>query len=307
VDVLSPAVAPSPQLIGTSSDRATSVARNLLRSFGGARRILTLAGAALVVALAVDFSRKKPSPAAEGTTLGSPTSAAATAVASEHRPLRVGTFNIQGCRGGDQKYDPDRTARTLRGCDLVGLNEVHGALPWHPADQAEILGRKLDVPWLFAPTERRWWHDDFGNGVLTTLPVTHWQRFPIATAASRSNRNALVLRLMYRQKPLNVVITHLDRHEDHDAQLRTVSQLFLSLSEPALLMGDLNGARSMPAMRELCTAPGVTDVTSLAPGDHRDSDWIFARGLRCVRADLINEGASDHPFYWADLDLDLDR
>ena len=255
----------------------------------------------LVVGLLVfaEGSHRRSTYAAEGSSLkGIAPSYDATGPA---KPFRVGIFNIDGGVGTDGKRDLGRTARTLEGCDLVGLNEVHAGMPWHRENQAELLGDRMHLSWLFAPTEQRWWQDDFGNGVLCRLPVTHWQRFPLSTSRAGSNRNVVLLRVKYRDVMVNVVITHLDRHSDHDGELKSVAELFLSLGEPTILMGDLNDTSAHPEIHRLQSTKGVTDVTGLAPKVHRDSDWIFSRGLKCVQADVKDEGASDHPFYWADL------
>ena len=255
----------------------------------------------ILVALFWDGYHRRPTAAAEGISffgnVPDPVSAGTA------KPFRVGIFNIAGGYGIDHRRDLDRTAKTLEGCDFIGLNEVHAGFPWQKQNQALLLGAKLNLSWLFAPTERRWWQDDFGNGVLSKIPVAHWQRFPISTRAAKSNRNVVLVRAQYQNRTLNILITHLDRHEDHDGELRAVAELFLSLAEPAILMGDLNDSASHPEIRRLQTTPGVTDVTGLAPTKHRDSDWIFSRGLTCARADLKEEGASDHPFYWADFEL----
>jgi endonuclease/exonuclease/phosphatase family metal-dependent hydrolase len=235
-------------------------------------------------------SEKTPLGAAAGTTLAGPQPTS--------RPsgdiLRVATFNIDGKSGDD-------TADTLRGFDLAALEEVHGCMPFSNSNQAEILGQKLGMPALFAPVERQWWHDAFGDGVLTTLPVEHWQRFPLANDIADSNRQVLILRLTFAGKPLNVLITHLERHDDNANELATVISLFESMEAPAILLGDLNLNKGEPQITRLRDVPGVIDPL----GDkYPDTfDRIFARGFRTLDSGTIDKGASDHPLAWAKLQL----
>lgn len=240
--------------------------------------------------LAWQGAQKAPLGAAAGTSFAGPAPAS--------RPsgdiLRVATFNIDGKSG-------DPTADTMRGFDLIGMEEVHGCYPFSSDNEAQILGQKLNMPALFAPVERQWWHDAFGDGALTTLPVDHWQRFPLSNENADSNRELLVLRLQFAGKPLNVLITHLERHDDLETELATVISVFQSLQEPAILMGDLNLRPNDSQIDALRKLPGVIDPI----GDsHPDSfDRIFARGFRSLDSGLIDKGASDHPLAWAELQL----
>lgn len=245
-------------------------------------------------------SEKIPTPAASGTALYGPDPAT--------RPsgdiLRVATFNVNGS-------SDDAIADTLRGpdgkgFDLIGLQEVHGDMPFSTTNGAEILGGKLNMPWLFAPVERQWWHDAFGDGVLTTLPIGHWQRFPLANESSDSNREVLILRLQFDGKPLNVLNTHLATHGDREAELATVGSLFLSMQEPAILMGDLNSKNDSPGIEALRNTPGVIDpIGDMVMAKGGESwDRIFARGMHSLDCGFVDKGASDHPMAWAKLQID---
>lgn len=72
--------------------------------------------------------------------------------------------------------------------------------------------------------------------------------------------------------------------------------LFLSLREPALLLGDLNSNADDPQIRRLLATPGVTDAvgTILGRKDPKPNDWIISRGLRCLAAEIHDSNASDH-------------
>ena len=128
---------------------------------------------------------------------------------------------------------------------------------WEAKTRRKSLGEKLKLPWLFAPVERRWWKDSFGNGALTSLPILHWQRIPLGGEEATSHRNLLLLRVQFSGQPLNVLITHLSRDADRPHELRSVISLFQSLQEPALLIGDLNSEPADPQISELRKTAGV--------------------------------------------------
>ena len=221
--------------------------------------------------------------------------------------FRVATFNIHGGEGPDGRLDLTRTAESLRNFDLVGLNEVYGRSFWEAAGQAEMLGRLTERNWLFAPSEHRWGHDHFGNAALTSLAVQSWQRFPLPRTYGHSCRNLLLTAFSYRGKTVRTVMTHLDRSDDRDRnrQLQLVAELFLSLAEPAILMGDMNTTADEPAMQRLLATPGVGDPLAeiMQEKTPRRIDWILTRGLEAADAGLIDLEASDHPCVWVELRL----
>jgi endonuclease/exonuclease/phosphatase family metal-dependent hydrolase len=222
--------------------------------------------------------------------------------------LHVAAFNIGG--GVSPFYDDHepnlhRTAGFLGGYDLIGLEEVHGG-SLTGANQAEIIGRELELPWLYAPTERRWWHDSFGNAMLTDLPVQMWRRTQISGPESDTNRNRIDATFTWQGKTLTVIVSHLDRHDDRAPELASLIDVFRKAPAPAILMGDLNTTTLDPVLNDLRNDPDVIDAVTrydsqnLSPGN---LDWIFSRGLDCVGAGLRLDDASDHPVAWADFKL----
>lgn len=251
-------------------------------------------------------SDRTAAPPAAGTKIAGQISAEAADRAS----LRVATFNIHGGRGEDDQRDLDRIANTLQGFDLIAAQEVHGGSLVGSPDQAAILANKLDLAWLYAPTERRWWSDAFGNALLTQFPISRWERIPLPCTQGKAYRNAVVAEVQLGQTLVNVLFTHLDRHEDRETQLREVIRLYRELPSPAILMGDLNTDRHDPLWAELLEEPAVIDVLSQgdqAADNHLRIDWIVARGMEVVDAGVKDDGASDHPCYWAELRLPEDR
>ena len=218
------------------------------------------------------------------------------------RTFTIGTFNIQSGKGEDQVYNLQRTADTLRDTDICGLQEVRGY--FYGADEAHKLGDLTQRGWLFAPTERRFWHDDFGNGLLSRLPVTHWMRVPLPSDGTGGLRNLVVADVDVAGHLVHVLVTHIDRHSDQSAQLRFVSQMFESLSEPAVLVADLNQDASNKDVAGLLASPGVHDCLGETLGlKSPHIDWILARGLKPVGAGTKIDHASDHPMYSVDLEF----
>jgi endonuclease/exonuclease/phosphatase family metal-dependent hydrolase len=195
----------------------------------------------------------------------------------------------------------------LKGFDVIGLNEVHGPLHlFSDRDQAKVLGETTDMAWLFAPTEHRWWRDHFGNGILSNLPVTNWQRIPLADTRRKGHRNVVIAVIPMRGQKLHVLITHLTRRKTRKDQLKTVFEMFLDIDPPVVLMGDLNTFPTDPQIGSLLSTPGVVEPLNDVLGNQaptRRVDWIYVRGLEVVDAGIIDRGASDHPCVWAELRL----
>jgi endonuclease/exonuclease/phosphatase family metal-dependent hydrolase len=228
-----------------------------------------------------------------------------TPAQSGRQTLRVATYNIHGGRDARGNDSLDRTADCLHDADLIALNEVNSGLWAGYPNQAMALGERVGVAWLFAPAERRWWHDHFGNGCLTSLPVTYWQRIPLAGPKRGSRRNILWVQVQYQGRNVQVLVTHLDRQDDREGQLQAVAKLFLALTEPCVLLGDLNSREEEPTILELLAIPGVQDPVRecLGAATPKRIDWVLTRGLRGVQAEICDNGASDHPCFRVDLEI----
>jgi endonuclease/exonuclease/phosphatase family metal-dependent hydrolase len=255
-------------------------------------------------------SQHRPTGPAEGVEIQG--AAFCTYSANNRSPsrFRIGTFNIHGCKGLDGRCDVDRVANYLKGLDFVALNEVLGPGLFKKQDQAEMLGMRLKMAWLFAPSIRQWYFQEAGNGLLSRIPVVDWHRIPLIRQVDYSFRNAVRADLRLNgsegERVVHVLLTHLNRRYDseRDAQFKEVVSLFLELPEPAILMGDLNLTAENTQIRQLMSVPGVIDAVGQVHGtkDSDRIDWIFVRGLRCVDAGVLKNNASDHPMIWAELE-----
>ena len=264
-------------------------------------RRTVVVGLMLVAGLSYYYGdQRRAVPAAVGTSLSG-----ARATRSKLRStLRVATFNIHGGTGRDGRWDLSRTADALKSFDCVLLNEVHGPYFWESTGQAEQLAELTGNRWLFAPTEERWWHHQFGNAILTTASVAWWQRV-LLPGGNRGHRNVVLMEVEHGGGAVRVVATHLDRNDPvaRAAQLEAAIDLFLALAEPAVLMGDLNTTDDEAPLAALLARSDVHDPLRevLRESTPRHIDWILTRGLRTIDAGMIDNGASDHPLVWAEL------
>ncbi len=221
--------------------------------------------------------------------------------------LRIGTFNIHGGKGRDGRRDLTRTASCLENLDVVSLNEVRSDwFAWQP-NQAEELGRILKMDSLFAPSEQIGWFDRFGNGLLSRLDLTNLVRIPLPGTQRKRFRNAVLTSILWNDRVVHLMAVHVDSTRDRSRQLEIVCELFLSLAEPALLMGDLNTRADDPTLQRLLATRGVVDVLAAKESHDRQPeshiDWILARGFSVESAELRDDGASDHPVVRAELKL----
>lgn len=227
----------------------------------------------------------------------------AMAVAGERQTLRLGTFNIHGGRGDQQPVDLEATAAVLRHADvdLAGLYEVRGGFT---SDQAEELGTLLEAQSLFIPTEHRWWHDDFGNGLIARRPLRSVIRIDLPGTQPKRFRNAFLTTVAVGNATVWVLAAHLDTEVDRERQLAHVCEIFRSLRSPAVLMGDLNCTVEHPAIAALLGEEGVVDAVATKlgqPSQRGRIDHLIVRGLEVVDAAIVPTDASDHPAVWAEL------
>jgi endonuclease/exonuclease/phosphatase family metal-dependent hydrolase len=223
--------------------------------------------------------------------------------------LRVATFNIHAGVGRDGIRDLGRTAAALTDLDVAALQEVRNPLLGFKGPQVSDVANKLGMAWLFVPAEKRWWRNDYGNGLLTRVPLTDCVRIPLPTPSRQRFRAALLTNFSYQGRTVHVVAVHIDKDMEqntHDIQLRTVFDLFLSLQEPAILLGDLNEFGTHPEIVRLLGTAGVHNALADIPRPTVKSDpidWIITRGFRTVRAEWRPTPSSDHPVACAELQL----
>lgn len=289
---------------GTTPQPTEGCSQPSRRASPASRWKWTAAGFGVVLCglVLMDGADRRPADAARPVSLTGPTEP----WPGDVRRLRLASFNIHSGRGADRRLDLGRTAAVLdEQLDVAGLNEVRA--PWSGPDQAETLARHLGLAAAFAPAERQWWRDHFGNGILSRRPLAGILRCPLPGTRGKAFRNVVLAYLPFRDRTVKLLVTHIDREDDREHQLAAVIRLFLALEPPVVLMGDLNSTADDPQLVSLLARADVSSALhdGLPDGPPRGTiDWLFHRGLRTVSARLVAVDASDHPLLLAELALE---
>lgn len=261
--------------------------------------LVLLAGAAVYISFA---NRRVPVPDQAGTQINWPEGVETVSA----NTFKAAVYNIHRGKGTDGKRDIGRTAKVLEGMDLVGINEVAG--PWHffDCDQAEKLGRLLNMGWQFGPNQRRWHMEHFGNGLLCRFEVTGWQNQMLESRAKDggSFRSVIIAQVKLGANTVPVLITHLDLREDRQRQLKAITDIFKSLPT-GILTGDLNSNPDDPLIQQLLTDANCVDAIAVALGDEDiiRRDWILTKGMNVLDGGMHPVGVSDHPCFWVELEV----
>jgi endonuclease/exonuclease/phosphatase family metal-dependent hydrolase len=148
--------------------------------------------------------------------------------------LRIASYNVHGCVGGDGLADPARVGAVIAelGCDTVGLQEVN------------YLGALAATSGL-APVEGcpHLWHDrHVGNALLTSRPVLAVRHHEYGLSDCEP-RAALDVDLDVDGTRVRVIVTHLGLPPaERRYQVKKLLTLIKHspLDEPVVVLGDIN-------------------------------------------------------------------
>lgn len=233
-----------------------------------------------------------------------PLTACITGAASERRSLRVATFNIWH-DSGDWPARLPLLVQALReaDADVIALQEVLENTKTDLPNQAETIARLLGGYSVhFFAVEPADAPKRYGNAILSRLPM-------VAEAGKRLEplndyRTALRVRVLVRDRPIDMVVTHLAWQADAGAvRARQVADLMAWLPQedvPLVIMGDFNAPLADPGLAALTSPrfesalpPGATSSTlNPAKGhDERVIDHIFVerRWFTPIAAERIGD------------------
>jgi endonuclease/exonuclease/phosphatase family metal-dependent hydrolase len=155
--------------------------------------------------------------------------------------LRVVTYNIRSCEGLDGHFRCDRIADILRRIspDVIALQEVR-------AEQAAEIAKRLGYNVFFGHADTVHGHD-FGNAILTRLPIRETHLYPIGVPG-RQQRACLRADIAWPagNQTIHVFTVHLGLSvaERRAQGQRLASPQILAdpsiQNEPRILLGDFN-------------------------------------------------------------------
>jgi endonuclease/exonuclease/phosphatase family metal-dependent hydrolase len=149
--------------------------------------------------------------------------------------LRIASYNVHGCRGGDGKKDAARIAAVIEetGCDTVGLQESDYRL--------DFIAQKAGMQAIPGLTLLR--HDGpYGNALLTRRKVLAVRRLAF-TWSGREPRNALDVDLEVGGETVRVIVTHLGLWPaERRFQVKKILHLLREtrVTERVMVLGDIN-------------------------------------------------------------------
>jgi endonuclease/exonuclease/phosphatase family metal-dependent hydrolase len=233
--------------------------------------------------------------------------------------LRIGSYNVHRCVGGDGRCDPERVAQVIReiDCDPLGLQEVDNSPGPTPASlQLDFLARATGMSAIAGlRIVRHMGH--YGNALLTRRRVLGVRRHDLSFSW-REPRGALDVDLDVDGVMTRVIVTHLGLTPgERRHQMRRILSIVAqgSSAVPVMLLGDLN--EWLPLGRPLrwlhaCFGrpPAVRSFPALLPMLALDRIWVRPRRhLISVRAHRSAAArlASDHLPVTAELSIERAR
>jgi endonuclease/exonuclease/phosphatase family metal-dependent hydrolase len=216
--------------------------------------------------------------------------------------VTVMTFNIdQAVRSGQLDLHEIGTAITASRPDVVVLQEVgRGMAVSGMTDEAEWLRQSLDLPSVWAAAG----DNQFGNLVLTRLPVIDKEVVDLGRGAGTQDRSAAFVQLdLGGGHDLLVIGTHLQNgsapalHVTRQQEYRAILDRWGGRPRTVLL-GDLNTYPGWPELATLTTAGFHTtqDLSqcTMPTSNQNCPDWIFASADLSLSAVRVTVDRPDH-------------
>jgi endonuclease/exonuclease/phosphatase family metal-dependent hydrolase len=222
------------------------------------------------------------------------------------RVLRVGSYNIHRCVGGDGRCDPERVAQVIRelACDTIGLQEVdNSAGPLPTSAQLDYLARSTGMASVAGlRLIRRRGH--YGNALLTRRRVLEVRRHDLSFSW-REPRGALDVDIDVDGIATRVIVTHLGLTPgERRHQMRRILAIVAegNLAQPVILLGDIN--EWLPLGRPLRwlhalfgRPPAMRSFPAILPLLALDRIWVRPRAALLsldVHHSPVARLASDH-------------
>ncbi len=220
--------------------------------------------------------------------------------------MRVATFNVHHGAPRHGGVDLDATVAACRSldADVLALQELDsGASRSGGIDQAAVIADALGMDVVFAPTVALRGGGQYGHALLSRRPLRDVEVLPLATAAGREPRVAIVAISSVGDHEVSIASTHLQNERRGDPQPPLAGQQLAETvaaigtrPSPRLVLGDLN--LEDDAVAPVFEAAGLVLVRSepTFPSDRPRStpDHVAVDGLELVAASVPATTVSDH-------------
>ena len=241
--------------------------------------------------------------------------------------MRIMTFNIQHALDYlNQKIDIDLFVKKIKeyGADICGINEVRGDGPLEGyTDQTNAIADGLGFNRYFGEAIKVKGTSPYGNAFVTSYPIISAETILIPEPSEEyifdenSKRNYFERRCIIKAvvdvdgKDLCVIVTHMGLSDiERKNAVSTLCKIIDETEIPLVLMGDFNTIPDDPVLAPLYERLSDTNENSVNPSVSTypsDSpeikiDYIFYRGINCVRAKTVEEIISDHYPIFADFE-----
>jgi endonuclease/exonuclease/phosphatase family metal-dependent hydrolase len=228
-------------------------------------------------------------------------------------PLRIFCYNIHHGEGLDGKVDLNRIAQLIKdsGAQVAALQEVDRNMArTQRVDIAKELARQLGWTAYFSPNLRTKEGGEYGNALLTALPVSAWKNTILPQGRPTEPRGLLQATVRFQEQEVEILTTHLDADRRDDERLRQAPAVLAALTQlpanrPFVLCGDFNDSPKGPAYALLAAAvkdswgelyPNETGYTIPAnkPTSRIDFFWTKPSLIKPTKVTVLNSLASDH-------------
>ena len=235
------------------------------------------------------------------------------AAAPAAAPLRVFCYNIHHGEGMDGKVDLGRIAQLIKdsGAHVAALQEVDRNMGrTRRTDLAKELARQLGWTAYFSPNLRTKDGGEYGNALLTALPVSAWKNTVLPQGRPTEPRGLLQATVRFQEQEIEILTTHLDSDRRDDERLRQAPAVLAALAQlpagrPFVLCGDFNDSPKGPTYALLAAAvkdswgelyPNETGFTIPAdkPTSRIDFFWTKPSLIKPTKVTVLNSLASDH-------------
>ncbi len=226
--------------------------------------------------------------------------------------LRVATYNVHSCIGGDRECNPERTVHVLReiDADILGLQEVGAAAFVDEADQFRYLEKHMEMEGIAGPTLRRG-RARFGNAVMTRGRILD-ARIVDLTVLAFEPRGAIDCMIEIRGHTVRVIATHLGLlPQERGRQLKRIADLIEERPWPlTVLLGDFNifgpERRSLTRIGAPRNLPKLRSFPARRPLMSLDRVWTIPNDPLVetrVHHTTLSRIASDHLPIVGEIDL----